>query len=211
MYETSKSVFAKLKDNRYVTRYLVGEGIDIGSGSDSLAQYAEFFPLMTSVRSWDLPDGDAQYMQGIPDNHYDFVHSSHCLEHMHDQKVALDNWIRIVKPNGYLVLIVPDEDLYEHGKFPSAHNSDHKATFTIFKKISTSSHSINLIDLFKDISGDVQILKMELCDGTYRYKQDKLWGKQALIDQTTTPIGECSIEIVLKKIDYSALNGGSNP
>lgn len=37
MYETSKSVFAKLKDNRYVTRYLVGEGIDLGSGSDSLA------------------------------------------------------------------------------------------------------------------------------------------------------------------------------
>lgn len=41
MYETSKSVFAKLKDNRYAIRYLVGEGIDIGSGSDSLAQCTE--------------------------------------------------------------------------------------------------------------------------------------------------------------------------
>jgi hypothetical protein len=37
MCETSESVFAKLTDNRHVTRYLVGEGIDIGSGSDLLA------------------------------------------------------------------------------------------------------------------------------------------------------------------------------
>lgn len=200
MYETSKSVFSKLRDNRYVTRYLVGEGIDIGSGSDSLSQYCEFFPLVKSIRSWDLVDGDAQFMQGVADNSYDFVHSSHCLEHMHDPKVARDNWVRIVKHNGHLVLIVPDEDLYEHGQFPSVHNADHKTTFTIFKRSSSSSRSVNLIDLLKEVTGAIQILKVELCDGTYRYKQDALWGSGAMIDQTTTPIGECSIEIILKKL-----------
>jgi hypothetical protein len=41
MCETSESAFAKLTDNRHVTRYLVGEGIDTGSGSDSLAQGTE--------------------------------------------------------------------------------------------------------------------------------------------------------------------------
>jgi hypothetical protein len=54
MHEMSKSVFHRIKDSRYALRYLVGDGIDIGAGPDSLAQYAEFFPLMNSCRAWDL-------------------------------------------------------------------------------------------------------------------------------------------------------------
>ena len=55
---------------------------------------------MKSCRSWDLPDGDAQYMASIEDGLFDFVHSSHCLEHMQDPQTALANWIRILKPGG---------------------------------------------------------------------------------------------------------------
>ncbi|MGH1556813.1 hypothetical protein ACRAWD_01365 [Caulobacter segnis] len=52
MHESSKSVFHKIKDSRYATRYIVGDGIDIGAGEDSIGQYYEFFPLMTSCRGW---------------------------------------------------------------------------------------------------------------------------------------------------------------
>lgn len=199
MFESSKSLFHKLKDSRYATRYLVGEGIDIGAGNDSMAQYAEFFPLMKSCRGWDIPDGDAQLMASVADETFDFVHSSHCLEHMRDPHEAFHNWLRILKPGGYMVCLVPDEDLYEQGIFPSTFNDDHKHTFTIFKKESWSDRSINLFDLISASRHDVEVLKIELLDATYRYRMDKLTGG-ARVDQTLTPIGESAIEFVLMKV-----------
>ena len=95
--ETGKSTLRRFHDNRFATRYFVGDGIDIGAGDDPLSDYSEFFPRITSLRPWDMPDGDAQYMHGVNDNTYDFVHSSHCLEHVRDPKVTLGNWIRICK------------------------------------------------------------------------------------------------------------------
>ena len=71
---------------------------------------APLFPLMHSVCARDLADGDAMLMRGVEPDSYDFVHSSHCLEHMLDPTVALENWIRICKKGGRLVT-VPDEDL----------------------------------------------------------------------------------------------------
>lgn len=190
MSGTSKSIFRKMADARYATRYLVGDGIDIGSGKDPLWQYMELFPLMRSCRPWDLQDGDAQLMGGVEDASVDFVHSSHCLEHMMNPNVALANWLRILKPGGYLVCVIPDEDLYEQGVWPSMFNDDHKYTFTIFKQDSWSSHSINIMDLLSPVKASIQ--KIELLDATHRYLLDD-------VDQTTTPIGECGIEFILRK------------
>ncbi len=164
-----------------------------------MAQYGELFPLMTSCRSWDLPDGDAELMAGISDNCYDFVHSSHCLEHMRNVSNAFENWVRILKPGGHLVCLVPDEDLYEQGVFPSSFNGDHKHTFTIFKKKSWSNHSVNVFDLLAGVRQPVEIKKVELLDATYRYGMNAKYG-YSRIDQTCTPIGESAIEIIIKKI-----------
>ena len=155
MHETSKSIFHRLHDSRYATRYFVGDGdgIDIGSGPDPLSQYYEFFPQMKSCRSWDLKDGDAQKMKTVADGSFDFVHSSHCLEHMRKVDVALANWVRILKRGGHLVCMVPDEDLCERGVFPSTFNPDHKHTLTIHKKKSWSPVSVNLLDLILEPSG----------------------------------------------------------
>jgi SAM-dependent methyltransferase len=198
MHESSKSIFRKVKDSRFATRYLVGDGIDIGAGPDQLGHYYEFFPLMRSCRAWDLPDGDAEILAGIENNTFDFVHSSHCLEHMRDARNALNNWIRVLKPGGHLVCIIPDEDLYEQGVFPSTFNSDHKHTFTIHKKQSWSGNSINLLDLLSSIDADVEIKKIELLDATFRYDLNKRFNLTRF-DQTMTPVGECAIEFVLRK------------
>ncbi len=198
MFESSKSIFHKLKDSRYATRYIVGDGIDIGAGQDTIGQYYEFFPLMKSCRAWDLPDGDAELMEGIADNTFDFVHSSHCLEHMRDARNALENWVRILKPGGHLVCLIPDEDLYEQGVFPSTYNDDHKHTFTIFKTASWSSASINVTQLLAGLSQPVEIKKIELLDSTYRYELNQRIG-EARFDQTATTVGECAIEFVIKK------------
>jgi SAM-dependent methyltransferase len=125
-------------------KYLVGSGIDIGCGYDILKSPNPGF----TCRGWEQADGDAQYMRGISDNTYDFVYSSHCLEHMVDPSVALQNWWRILKPGGHLVVVVPDEDLYEQGIWPSKGNGDHKTTWTVFKTPgqSWSPVSRNLLD-----------------------------------------------------------------
>jgi SAM-dependent methyltransferase len=198
MNESSKSIFHKLKDSRYATRYLIGHGVDIGAGADSLEIYSEFFPLMKSCRSWDIKDGDAQDMATISDSYFDFVHSSHCLEHLRDPLTALNNWLRILKPGGHLVCLLPDEDLYEQGYFPSIFNSDHKHTFTIYKKKSWSNNSINLMELLSSVYHNIEILKIELLDATFRYGINKN-GEKNILDQTTTPIGECAIEFVIRK------------
>ena len=50
---------------------------------------------------------------------FDFVFSSHCLEHMQDpvKCPSLRDWWQLVRPGGVLIVIVPDEDLYEQGIF----------------------------------------------------------------------------------------------
>ncbi len=199
MYESSKSIFGKIRDSRYATRYIVGDGIDIGAGPDSISQYYELFPLMKSCRAWDMPDGDAELMESIPDNTLDFVHSSHCLEHMRNPSIALDNWLRILKPGGHMICLIPDEDLYEQGEFPSTYNSDHKHTFTIHKRNSWSQQSINLFDLLANSKYPVEVKKIELLDATFRYDLNRHIQKSRF-DQTLTPIGECAIEFILKKL-----------
>jgi SAM-dependent methyltransferase len=192
MRETSKSILRRLHDVRFAVRYFVGEGMDIGSGNDPLALYRELFPAMRNVRHWDLGDGDAQMMAGVADNSFDFVHSSHCLEHLKDPAMALANWLRILKPSGHLVVMVPDEDLYEQGRFPSNRNYDHKFSFTIYKPRSWSLGSVNLFTLLQTLGPAAQVLRVELLDATYRYSLPPL-------DQTRTPIGECAIEFVIRK------------
>lgn len=192
MKECSKSIQRRLASPNFMQRYLAGEGLDIGGKPDPLGLYAELFPLIHSVRTWDLEDGDAQYLHGVEDENYDFVHSSHCLEHLKDPHEGLQNWFRVLRPGGYLVVTVPDEDLYEQGQFPSTFNRDHKWTFSIYKPASWSTNSVNVIELLLKLGEAAEIEKIELLNSTFRYNLPRY-------DQTFTPIGECAIEFVVRK------------
>ncbi len=200
MWEQSKAAKRRFNIGAFHNRYFRGHGIDIGGAPDPLGQYAGIFTFMLSCRTWDLEDGDAQYLEGLEDNQFDFLHSSHCLEHMEDVHTALGNWIRVVKPGGFLIVTVPDEDLYEMGVWPSRFNPDHKWTFTIYKRESWSPRSINIIDLVRDFSDRVDVEKIELLTDFYR---DHM--REQGVDQTRTPVAECSIEFILRK---KARNGG---
>ena len=47
-------------------------------------------------------------MKGLPSNAYDFVLSSHMLEHTANPILALSEWKRLLKAGGMLVLLLPD-------------------------------------------------------------------------------------------------------
>ncbi|MBM3546062.1 MAG: class I SAM-dependent methyltransferase [Alphaproteobacteria bacterium] len=192
MHEASKAIMRRSMDQRFATKYLVGDGIDIGAGPDSIGAYASLFPLVKSVRAWDMPDGDAMLMASVADASLDFVHSSHCLEHLEDPYVALGHWLRICRPGGYLVVIIPDEDLYEQGVFPSTFNPTHRWSFTISKRESWSPRSVNLLDLLGRFNDVADVIKVELLDHAYLYGMDRF-------DQTLMPVTEAAIEFVLRK------------
>ena len=192
MKECSKSIQRRLSDSNFLRKYFVGNGLDLGGKPDPLLLYKELFPLLGSVRTWDWEDGDAQLLHGVTDNSFDFAHSSHCLEHLVDPHEGLKNWLRIVRPGGYLVVTVPDEDLYEQGVFPSTFNKDHKWTFTIFKHKSWSNRSINILDLVRDLGEGAELVRLEQLSATYRFDLPRY-------DQTLTPVGECGIEFVIRK------------
>lgn len=134
-----------------------GKGIDIGCGPD---------PVTPDVRRFDVEDGDANVISQFVHEQFDFVYSSHCLEHMHDPRAALLEWWKLVKPGGHLFFIVPDEDLYEQGIFPSRGNPDHKATFTISKSQSWSAVSHNVLDLARLLPGG-ELVDVRLQDHNY--------------------------------------------
>ena len=194
-----------MHEPNFSNRYFVGHGLDIGAGPDPLGLYIELFPRMLGVKTWDKEDGDAQMLESIEDAQFDFVHSSHCLEHMNDPACGLQNWFRTLKPGGYIIITVPDEDMYEQGQFPSTWNGDHKFTFTILKSRSWSPKSINLLDLITKLGDTSELIKLQKLDQSFRYTLPRF-------DQTLTPIGECGIELILRKrTEEEVKNGGRVP
>lgn len=191
--EMQKAVNRRLYDSRFAREYFVGNGLDIGTGDDGLQKYKELFPLIKSVRPWDVHDGDAQYLTEIEDCIFDFAASSHCLEHMMSPHIALKNWIRVIRSGGHLIVTVPDEDMYEQGSWPSKYNYDHKHTFTINKEKSWSPKSINLFELLSQYKQSIKIKKIESLDNFYLRTAGNT-------DQTRYFLSECAIEIVIQKM-----------
>ena len=160
----------RIRGEEFKLRYLSGRVIDIGCGKDLVVPDAIPF---------DLPQGDAQWvLDYFEPKSFDCVHSSHCLEHMKNVKVALGNWWSLVKPGGYLVIVVPDEDLYEQGIWPSIFNSDHKATFNLGKSKSWSPVSYDIQALVGALP-DAEIIEARLQDEGYdrRLVQRTRWGQ----------------------------------
>lgn len=154
--ETSKCYHMRIK-NKVFERFLHGNGIDIGCGTDIL----KLPPGTGKVRSWDKHDGDAMLMQGITDNTFDFVYSSHCLEHLDKPEQAMKKWIAICKPGGYIYVVVPDWELYEKRIFPSMFGVGHQWTFSVTGKKEHSKHII----IFPLIEGLVE--KGSIMDNSY--------------------------------------------
>lgn len=195
--EIAKQMLRRSNDQRFFTRWISGEGIDISTEPGSLSQLSSFFPLMKSVHSWQPSDGNAMLMGSVADNFYDFVHSSHYLTHMDDPVQALGNWIRICKPGGHLVIAAPDEDLYEQGVWPSTFNAHHKWSFTIHKPASWSPRSISVLKLLMHFQDEIEVLKIEKLDAAFDYKQSRS-------DQSSNGFAESAIELVLRKRERPA-------
>jgi len=156
MRESSKT--NAIRPAWFAEAYLQGRLIDIGAGDDLVCPWAEGF---------DLADGDANVITRFRScAAYDAVHSSHCLEHMHDPAAALREWWALLKPGGHMVIVVPEETLYEQYHWPSVFNGDHKWTFCRTSEKSWSPRSVNIDDLFSGLPG-CQVVSVVVQDNGY--------------------------------------------
>jgi SAM-dependent methyltransferase len=106
--------------------FIQGRGIDVGCGPTRVREDAV---------PWDLsidPSMDAHQL-AFDDEAFDYVHSSHCIEHLGDPVRALREWWRVLKTDGYLVVVAPDFGLYEQRQWPSRYNADHKTQWSLLK------------------------------------------------------------------------------
>lgn len=157
-------------------------GLDIGCGTE---------PITDEVQKWDyiLGSGDATLMEGVMDETFDYVFSSHCLEHLADPVTALRNWWRILRPGGKLILVLPHRNLYEKKKLlPSRFNPDHKWFY--LPCAGEPPHTLGLLEtLQKAIGNDFIFQHLIVLDDGYH----------AGAGPFEHPQGELSIELIVKK------------
>jgi SAM-dependent methyltransferase len=64
---------------------------------------------------------EATDLTGIAEHAYDFVLSSHSLEHTANPIKALNEWTRVVKPGGALIVLLPDHRrTFDHWRKPTS-------------------------------------------------------------------------------------------
>jgi SAM-dependent methyltransferase len=60
---------------------------------------------------------DATNISDIGNEKYDFCFASHCLEHIANPLKAVKEWLRIIKNDGYIVLILPEKTVcFDHNR-----------------------------------------------------------------------------------------------
>lgn len=179
--ETNKAKERRIR-GKFFERFCAGKGLDIGYGGDLLSE---------NCQGWDIEHGDAQTLKGLKDSEFDFVYSSHTLEHVDDASVTLKNWWRVIKPGGYLILYLPHRDLYERKKtLPSRWNETHKRFFLLDRD--DPPDTIGVIPLIERTLSGYQILQAKVCDEGY---EDMGPEKQSK--------GEYSIEVIVKKSRFA--------
>jgi len=111
-------------------RYCKGQGLDLACGDKKIKETAigcDIGKARDSAADFaiDLEGGLTLFASDT----FDFIFSSHYLEHAKDPPYLLQEWWRVIRPGGNLVLYLPHADLYPRVGQEGA-NPDHKHDFT---------------------------------------------------------------------------------
>lgn len=197
MREQTKALPRRRANPEY-QRYFTGHGLDIGSGPDPLHHSKFDFGGMISALPWDKEQGDAQTLPGVDDESFDFIFASHILEHLTDPWDAIKNWIRATKRGGYLVITVPDWEMYERKQWPSRFSAEHKWSFTTDRTYrDTGGNTIYLPDILKWASK--LVLYPAMLERLQVIREGFIQEMPVHVDQTMGE-AECAIEFVLRRV-----------
>src|SRR6185437_7103068 len=96
---------------------------------------------------------EATDLSAIPDRSYDFVISSHNLEHVANPVKALREWQRVLIANGYLLLVLPDP----------------KWTFDHWREVTPVSH---MLEDYRKGTGENDLTHLEEIVENHDYNSD---------------------------------------
>jgi ubiquinone/menaquinone biosynthesis C-methylase UbiE len=107
------------KVRHLVLSYCMGKGCDIGFGGDKIKKtdcdgidYATPYAY-TGKDKVNIACDVMKEPIPVSDNTYDYVYTSHLIEDFENTTMALKEFIRILKNQGHLILVFPDQKVYE--------------------------------------------------------------------------------------------------
>lgn len=204
MAETRKAHERRMAEGWY--RKFVGMPLlDVGSGVDPIPvsgavhwDYQWTYEENDHQLSWknEPGDRDAQTLAGLPDESFTTVYASHILEHLEDPKEALRNWWRVLRPGGFLVVVVPHRDLYEkRATHPSRWNPRDREgggghlTFWLPDR-DEAPDTLSLARVLTEVlPGLAEVHDFRVVNAGYDYS----------LPADVHPVGEYAIEVVVRK------------
>jgi len=169
------------QENGFYIKYMSGNGLDIGYRG-SVKDAEPVLPTAIGIEL-DYPGYDGITLP-FPDNSQDYVYSSHTLEHITDYRKTLQDWFRVVKVGGYIVITVPHMYLYERKwDIPSIWNKGHKRFYNPSELLREIEESL--------LPNSYRIVHYRDNDDRYNYS----------IEPPAHPSGNYEIECVIKKIN----------
>lgn len=131
--------------------YKIAETVDgcnfsnntVWEGSIAAGRNYEYYPNKKGYQFID----EASDLKNIHSDTYDFLLASHCLEHCANSIKTVKEWLRIIKPGGCVLLILPDRNF----------TFDHKRSVTSFEHLLNDYN--NDVDE-KDLTHLDEILKL---------------------------------------------------
>jgi hypothetical protein len=178
--EVRKTFLIKLI-NGFFMKYMSGPVIiDVGY-KGGRADAVPIFPHAVGI-DLDYPGYDGKRLP-FEDGTVDTVFASHVLEHVHDPKMILRDWFRVLKLRGFIVCIVPHQFLYERRlSLPSQWSGEHLRFY---------SPASLLRDIEESLEPNFYRIK-HLADNDFGYAYN--------LEPDHHPLGCYEIELVVEKI-----------
>jgi SAM-dependent methyltransferase len=140
--EESRKTYKEKFLSGFFLKYMSGNGLDIGYKGYLKDKVEPILPTALGI-DLDYPAYNGIYLP-FSSNSQDYVYNSHVLEHIENYHLVIRDWFRVIKPKGYLIIVVPHQWLYEKkATLPSRFNADHKRFYTAASLLREIEDSLN--------------------------------------------------------------------
>ena len=158
---------AKVRD--WVLPYCIGFGCDVGFGGDKIKK--EDCLGIDLMIPYGKTGGDKVDIacdlscETIPveDNYFDYVYSSHLIEDFEDTKRILRDFVRITKSGGNIILVFPDQQVYE-------------------KICAATGQLVNVNHVHKDMGYDYMVSCLKSLEEQHQFTSEVLFKNNCEID-----------------------------
>jgi len=96
--------------------WLFGKGVDVGCGARKIRDDVLGVDIDRKVKPDVVASGDSL---PFPDGEFDFVCGIHSFEHFADADLVLCEWLRVLRPGGFIGIVHPDITFTKRQKGPA--------------------------------------------------------------------------------------------